>query len=470
MPDTGVLFHEKHTAKQQTALSPFRHLARNFTGIAVLAVCLVVLLRIFLLDTYHVPTGSMAPTLVGHHRAATCPRCGYPVQVGLHERDAGADDTREHWYQRASCPNCGATGLALHQAPVATGQRLLVNKTAFTLRAPRRWQIVVFHLFGFDFIKRILGLPGETVEIKGGDFYVDGVLCRKTLAEFRTMRIPVFDNNHQPQPMTWTARWESAPYRPDAHVLVGTALHLDATKAPDSWHLAAYRHFCLDTHKCLPILDEYGYNGAEPCRTVPVHDVMLECDIEIQDGQGTLALGITDGRDIMVAQLPVHAGPTNRNAPPCSLHAASSFSLPALQELGPAVAESAGVSLLPGKRYHVEWAFVDRRLTLAMDGALVFAPVDLPPCGERAPLVRPVLMAVKGVKATFTNIRLWRDVHYTQDGKHGVGGAVVRLGLDQYFVLGDNSPRSEDSRFWPDGGAVPGSAMVGTLLVGPGQR
>jgi signal peptidase I len=86
--------------------------------------------------------------------------------------------------------------------------------------------------------------------------------------------------------------------------------------------------------------------------------------------------------------------------------------------------------------------------------------------------VRPVIMAAKGVKANLTNIRLWRDVHYTQDGKQGVGGAVVRLGPDQYFVLGDNSPRSEDSRFWPDGGKVPVSALLGAPLFGfgPGQR
>ena len=44
--------------------------------------------------------------------------------------------------------------------------------------------------------------------------------------------------------------------------------------------------------------------------------------------------------------------------------------------------------------------------------------------------------------------------------------SVFVLGSDQYFVLGDNSPRSEDSRFWPDDGAVGASAMVGGLLMG----
>ena len=133
------------------------------------------------------------------------------------------------------------------------------------------------------------------------------------------------------------------------------------------------------------------------------------------------------------------------------------------------LARSNEVSLGPGKRYHIEMAFVDRRLTLAIDGVQPFTPVDLPVCGVRPALVRPVALAVRGVKAVVSNVRLFRDVHYTQAGTNGVGGAVVRLGPDQYFVLGDNSPRSEDSRYWPNGGAVPTTNLVGTpaLYFGP---
>jgi signal peptidase I len=297
----------------------------------LVCVCLALLCRVFLLDNYQVSTGSMAPAILGHHRECACPRCGFNVQVGLHERDDGETAAREHWYQRAFCPNCGATGLSLHHAPVFQGRRFLVNKAAFAMRAPRRWEVVVFRLFGFDFIKRILGLPGESVEIQDGDLYVDGMLCRKTIDEFKAMRVLAFDNNHQPMPMTWAARWESAPYRPNGQLLVGTALCLDATQSSDCWQLAAYRNFCVDTHKLLPLRDEYGYNGAEPCRTVPVHDTMLECDVEIQEGQGILALGITDGQDFIVAKLPVGASQER-----CSLHEAQAFSLPGPESVGAA--------------------------------------------------------------------------------------------------------------------------------------
>src|SRR5580704_16665309 len=198
----------------------------------ILLICLVLLTRAFLVDSYEVPSASMAPALLGHHRACTCPRCGNPIQVGLHLRDHGEEIANPRWYRWAACPNCGATGLAMHQAPVVTGQRLLVNK-ASVLGLPRRWEIIVFHLLGIDLIKRLLGLPGETVAIEDGDLYIDGVLCRKTLAEFKTMRIAVFDNNHQPQPMTWAERWEVAPASTGPQPLVRTQLHLDASHRPD---------------------------------------------------------------------------------------------------------------------------------------------------------------------------------------------------------------------------------------------
>ena len=58
------------------------------------------------------------------------------------------------------------------------GRFVLVNKTAYWFGDPKRGDIVVFHspLQDEDLVKRVIGLPGEEVEIdEKGVVYIDGV-------------------------------------------------------------------------------------------------------------------------------------------------------------------------------------------------------------------------------------------------------------------------------------------------------
>ena len=58
------------------------------------------------------------------------------------------------------------------------GQYLVISKLAYWLKAPGRGDIVVFHPpngISDDYIKRIVGLPGEQIRIEGGEVLVDGV-------------------------------------------------------------------------------------------------------------------------------------------------------------------------------------------------------------------------------------------------------------------------------------------------------
>ena len=55
------------------------------------------------------------------------------------------------------------------------GQRLLVNKAVYRFHEPERGDVIIFnppHTQQGDFIKRIIGLPGESVEIKEGTVYI----------------------------------------------------------------------------------------------------------------------------------------------------------------------------------------------------------------------------------------------------------------------------------------------------------
>ena len=60
---------------------------------------------------------------------------------------------------------------------------LLVDKLSYRFGSPGRGDVVIFHNPDFPselFIKRVVGLPGEKVEIKGGSFYINGMELEET--------------------------------------------------------------------------------------------------------------------------------------------------------------------------------------------------------------------------------------------------------------------------------------------------
>ncbi len=62
------------------------------------------------------------------------------------------------------------------------GQYLIINKIVYQLHPPRRGDIIVFHHpqnSGRDLIKRVIGLPGETVDIRQGQVYINDALLEE---------------------------------------------------------------------------------------------------------------------------------------------------------------------------------------------------------------------------------------------------------------------------------------------------
>ncbi len=56
-----------------------------------------------------------------------------------------------------------------------TGERLIVNKILYTIREPKFGEVVVFDVpeQGRKFIKRVIGVPGDTIRLEGDDLYIN---------------------------------------------------------------------------------------------------------------------------------------------------------------------------------------------------------------------------------------------------------------------------------------------------------
>ena len=63
------------------------------------------------------------------------------------------------------------------------GQEILMNRVVYKLSSPKRNDVVVFLPNGNEnshyYVKRVIGLPGETIQIKDGRVYINGVLLNE---------------------------------------------------------------------------------------------------------------------------------------------------------------------------------------------------------------------------------------------------------------------------------------------------
>ena len=173
--------------KQKPRKTLWESIRETFDSILI-ALVLASIFRTYVMEAFEIPTGSMAPTLFGRHVDVTCPSCGYTFSVGL-DRQGNPTGPLPH---EIVCPMCGSRqyieepGLVARDADILDprtlritgGDRILVDKGSYTLNNPKRWDVGVFvnpHNHSDNYIKRIVGLPGEQIRIRQGEVLVDGV-------------------------------------------------------------------------------------------------------------------------------------------------------------------------------------------------------------------------------------------------------------------------------------------------------
>ena len=161
----------------------------------VVAFVLALLFRAFVAEAFVIPTGSMAPTLMGAHKDLCCDQCGQSFQVGASQEQRGPQQNES--VVAGMCPNCrfinplDLAGDSDHTT--FNGDRILVSKYAYAIRDPERWDVIVFKFPGNpkqNYIKRLVGLPDEQLTIQYGDIYVGETTDDGSLAPDQMLRKP----------------------------------------------------------------------------------------------------------------------------------------------------------------------------------------------------------------------------------------------------------------------------------------
>jgi len=497
----------------------------------LVAFILAFIFRAFIVEAFVIPTGSMAPTLMGAHMRFRCEDCGYRFDVNYTGKTVGDDVIIPSVARDAKgvpqvfavvCPNCGlkvaqansndpendATAPAVHY-----GDRILVLKYAYLLAKPHRWDVVVFKSpdrpsndryaavppYTINYIKRLIGRPGESVYVLDGDVYVgkagdrleDHVVQTKPrIAQEALWRI-IFDTDYEPSRADWETPWAEATPRSGwqttrpggvggrqaaSRVLTfdnGSGagwLQFNPDAGPDRQPLTDWLAYAV-TKRQSGGVDFFEHAGLV-ARNV-VADLKLSVDYERRAGTGPLRLQLSKFNDIFTAEItPGRVRLLKRD-----LHEAPGTD----RELSSATFSATGATPL-----HVEFTNADYQVAVRINNReyVKTTPEQYHPNveklltdyrrGETPP--RPeVRIGAEGQTCALSHVSLWRDVYYTNHDfdtseiKWGTPDRPMRLGNDEYWVLGDNSLMSGDGRYWGMPVELPAESLEAQPGVVPGR-
>lgn len=443
----------------------------------ITAFVLAFVFRAFVMEAFRIPTGSMADTLLGAHFRLRCSQCAYKYNYGLGNFNVQRDvipqeDLRP---KPSRCPSCGylqSTGGAMR---ASNGDRILVLKCIYQFFQPKQWDVVVFKNPldpSENYIKRLIGRPGERVDIIDGDIYINGQISRKPRQVQDELWMPVYNNDYQPARPTEPAFNRHTWQQPFRNIEGSGWVTFDANN-PTVFRLDSpedrINTLAYDTSAGNDFRATYAYDDTSDYDILPYcSDLMMRFWCRSNGGNGRVGIFLSKyettyrawvdfGGEMTIAR--VLGGQEN-------VLARESISVPA-----------------GDKPVMLKFANVDHMLIFEFGSQKISCDLKREPndAGPRKTDIPPQAGIFGAGKLWLSHIALFRDIHYTDKSPHSnsfaraTEGNPLTLGQDQFFVLGDNSPRSEDGRWWdrpgkgnygrtyPEG-IVPREYLVGKAL------
>lgn len=499
---SGATSNTASTGVELTSSNPG---VEGFQGL-LMAFMMALVFRGFIIEGFNIPTGSMAPTLMGEHTLLHGGTSGltWPVGPVTMQGRTGVPAAVQSF--TTSDPVTLAE-TRVTNAPLRSGDRVFILKYLFPVFTPSRYDVVVFKNPRdptMSYIKRLVGLGPEEVALVDGDVFTRPLppgsapepattntwdlpgwkLARKPDDSQLAMWQLVFDSAYSPLEASRDGRtWFKSPWMPDES---GVA----------SWKIDGQREYRYEGQGSTTlawdpkrrISDTYPYNqlggGQFPNGHFPVSDVRVSLDLEPSKADQTVAMMLATRRHVFRAVIEGGSRVT------IAMRRDEETSW---RTLGEGTLEA---PLAAGRVRPIEFWHADQSLRVRVDGRTVakgeydwtpserleaamgltakeaFETRDRNLLTDAGRITPPKLsLEFEGGPLTIRRVRVDRDIHYQPGDYHPVNDTTqfipssphtrarqpaaathprqpAFLADGEYFMCGDNSPASLDARLW----------------------
>lgn len=462
-------------------------------------------------EGFVIPTGSMAPTLMGRHKVVTCPQCDYIYTVNA-DREIESSGPATGSLPRVrggTCVNCRFEA-SIGEEPSFAGDRIYVMKTGLSLPFTsssnqirlNRWDVGVFKLPEnpeIRYIKRTVGMPNEVIRIQGGDLWrrplddpaIGFERLRRPLEHQQATQMMVYDDAHRPRALADDPRWRRWGSDGSPGWTEPTPGTFRSEGESGNWAELRYRHRIPEPDQWRAIIEGTDLPG--PPRTSLITDFYsYNTDLTAVDGRNhsrpwfqpnwvgdlTVSFRLRSPAGGALRISLIKAGITNTCELDLDVNEAT------LRHGDETLGTPAPIAITHEGDHEIAFANVDGRLTLKIDETYPFGEgrsyddrqASASPTVED---LEPVRIATVSPRLQISELVLRRDIHYTLEPAEaderllndlrGLGSrAFFDLLSDPaqfarlehrgvrdypispgcYMMLGDNSPWSRDGRAW----------------------